>query len=56
MYLQSARMLWNVVLLSIKQKKKNYLRELHVYDDACDHLCKTVTEGEFPYDVVWVTE
>ena len=30
-------------------EKKN-LRELHVYDDACDHLCKTVTEGKFPYD------
>ena len=30
-------------------EKKN-LRELHVYDDACDHLCKIVTEGKFPYD------
>ena len=30
-------------------EKKN-LRELHVYDDACHHLCKTVTEGKFPYD------
>lgn len=43
-------MLWYVVLLSIKQKKNNDLRELYVYDDACDHLCKIVTEGKFPYD------
>ena len=48
MYLQSACMLLYVVLLSIKRKTN--LRELHAYDDACDHLGKTVTEGKFPYD------